>query len=237
MRTGSQVNAIVEQALNSAIFALEAVIVSVGEGRASVRPTPKRSFGDNPEPVAYSVVENVRLISLVWDGGKSGISGRVLPGDECLLIALSHGDGDEPDHKTFSNAVALCGFSDKSIHQMPDSPGIRVFSGSAFIEWVDNQIKAATGGGAEIVMDGDKIYHIAPGGHDFTGVARFRDDVTMDKGLKQGEASGAKAEFGGDMKVKGTSEAADHVSDGISGKDHDHIEQGDGKPTSKPRRN
>ena len=121
MRTGSQVNAIVEQALNSAIFALEAVIVSVGEGRATVRPTPKRSFGDNPEPVAYSVVENVRLISLVWDGGKSGIGGRVLPGDECLLIALSHGDGDEPDHKTFSNAVALCGFSDKSIHQMPDS--------------------------------------------------------------------------------------------------------------------
>lgn len=96
---GSQVNAIVEQVLNSAIFALEAVIVSVGEGRATVRPTPKRSFGDNPEPVAYPVVENVRLISLVWDGGKSGIGGRVLPGDECLLIALSHGDGDEPDHK------------------------------------------------------------------------------------------------------------------------------------------
>lgn len=234
MRTGSQVNAIVEQALNSAIFALEAVIVSVGEGRAIVRPTPKRSFGDNPEPVDYPVVENVRLITLVWDGGKSGISGRVLPGDECLLIALSHGDGDEPDHKTFSNAVALCGFSDKSIHQMPDSPGIRVFSGSAFIEWDDNHIKAATGGGAQIVMDGDKIKFIAPGGHDFTGKATFHDDVTMEKGLSQGEGSGAKATFGGDVKVTGKSEAADHISGGKSGKDHTHISNGQGKETNKP---
>ncbi|EOC6209840.1 phage baseplate protein [Citrobacter freundii] len=234
MRTGSQVNAIVEQALNSAIFALEAVIVSVGEGRATVRPTPKRSFGDNPEPVDYPVVENVRLITLVWDGGKSGISGRVLPGDECLLIALSHGDGDEPDHKTFSNAVALCGFSDKSIHQMPDSPGIRVFSGSAFIEWHDNHIKAATGGGAQIVMDGDKIKFIAPGGHDFTGKATFHDDVTMEKGLSQGDGSGARATFGGDVKVTGKSEAADHISGGKSGKDHTHISNGQGKETSKP---
>lgn len=234
MRTGSQVNAIVEQALNSAIFALEAVIVSVGEGRATVRPTPKRSFGDNPEPVDYPVVENVRLITLVWDGGKSGISGRVLPGDECLLIALSHGDGDEPDHKTFSNAVALCGFSDKSIHQMPDSPGIRVFSGSAFIEWDDNHIKAATGGGAQIVMDGDKIKFIAPGGHDFTGKATFHDDVTMEKGLSQGNGSGARATFGGDVKVTGKSEAADHISGGKSGKDHTHISNGQGKETNKP---
>ncbi|WP_410735091.1 phage baseplate protein [Citrobacter koseri] len=233
MRAGSQVTAIIENVLNSALFALEAVIVSVGEGRGTVRPVPKRSFGDNPEPVAYPVVENVRLLSLVWDGGNSGVSGRVSPGDECLLIALSHGDGDEPDHKTFSNAVALCGFSDKSIHQMPDSPGIRIFSGSAFIEWDDNHIKAATGGGAQIVMDGDKIYHSAPGGHYFAGVAQFHDNVIMDKGLQQG-AGGEKAKFGGDVDIKGKSEAADHISDGKSGKDHTHLENGQGSQTNKP---
>lgn len=235
MRVGSQVTAIMEQALNSALFALEAVIVSVGEGRGTVRPVPKRSFGDNPEPVAYPVVENVRLLSLVWDGGNSGVSGRVSPGDECLLIALSHGDGDEPDHKTFSNAVALCGFSDKSIHQMPDSPGIRIFSGSAFIEWDDNHIKAATGGGAQIVMDGDKIYHTAPGGHYFTGVTRFHDNVIMDKGLQQGAGGdGEKAKFGGDVDIKGKSVAADHISGGKSGKDHTHLENGQGSQTNKP---
>jgi len=237
MRAASQIAAIVDQALNSALFALEAKIVSVKGGRATVKPTPKRTFGDNPDPIEYAEVENVRLVSLVWDGGKSGVSGRVKPGDECLLIALSHGDDDEPDHKTLSSAVAFCGFSDFASHQMPDGAGLRVFSGSAFIEWDDNHIKAATGGGAEIVMDGDKINFIAPGGHDFTGPARFRDDVTMDKGLKQGESSGAKAEFGGDVDIAGISKAADHDSDGISGKDHDHMEQGDGKPTSNPRRN
>lgn len=234
MRPGSQVTAIIEQALNSALFALEAVIVSVGEGRATVRPVPKRTFGDNPEPVAYPVVENVRLLSLVWDGGKSGISGRVSPGDECLLIALSHGDGDEPDHKTFSNAVALCGFSDKAIHQMPDSPGIRVFSGSAFIEWDDNHIKAATGGGAQIVMDGDKIYYTAPGGHYFTGVTQFHNNVIMDKELQQGAGGGGDAMFGGNVNVTGKSEAADHISGGKSGKDHTHLENGQGSQTNKP---
>ncbi|MFC2783687.1 phage baseplate protein [Citrobacter freundii complex sp. 2024EL-00228] len=234
MRSGSQVTAIIEQALNSALFALEAVIVSAGDGRASVRPTPTRTFGDNPEPVAYPVVENVRLLSLVWDGGRSGVSGRVSPGDECLLIALSHGDGDEPDHKTFSNAVALCGFSDNAIHSSPDSPGIRVFSGSAFVEWDDNHIKAATGGGAEIVMDGDKIRYVAPGGHDFSGPARFRDNVQVDKALQQGAEGGAAASFGGDVSIKGKSEAADHVSGGKSGKDHTHLENGQGSQTNKP---
>ena len=86
-------------------------------------------------------------------------------------------------------------------------------------------------------MDGDKIQFTAPGGHDFFGPSHFHDAVTMDKGLSQGSGGGGDAEFGGNVKVTGTSEAADHISDGISGKDHDHMEQGDGKPTSKPRRN
>jgi hypothetical protein len=86
MRAGSQIQAIVEQALNSALFSLEATIVSVSGGRATVLPTPKRIFGDNSEPIAYPAVENVRLVSLVWDSGKSGVSGRVSPG---MNVSLS----------------------------------------------------------------------------------------------------------------------------------------------------
>lgn len=234
MRASSQIAAIVEQSLNSALFALEAKVISVSGGRATVKPTPKRTFGDNPDPIEYAEVENVRLVSLVWDGGKSGVSGRVKPGDECLLVALSHGDGDEPDHKTFSSAVAFCGFSDFASHQIPDDAGLRVFSGSAFIEWDNNHIKAATGGGAEIVMDGDKIQFIAPGGHEHHGPARFFDEVTMDKGLNQGADSGAKASFGGDVEITGESTAADHVSGGKSGKGHTHLENGQGNQTNKP---
>lgn len=61
MRAGSQIQAIVEQALNSALFSLEATIVSVSGGQATVQPSPKRIFGDNSEPIAYPAVENVRL--------------------------------------------------------------------------------------------------------------------------------------------------------------------------------
>ncbi|MEH1183025.1 phage baseplate protein [Klebsiella michiganensis] len=235
MRAGSQIQAIVEQALNSALFSLEATIVSVSGGRATVQPSPKRIFGDNSEPIAYPAVENVRLVSLVWDSGKSGVSGRVSQGDECLLIALSHGDGDEPDHKTISSAIAICGFSDFASHQMPDEAGLRVFSGSAFVEWDDNHIKAATGGGAEIVMDGNKIRYVATGGHEFFGTSRFHDDVQMDKGLMQGAGGGGeKASFGGDVEIKGNSEAADHLSGGKSGKDHTHLENGEGSQTAPP---
>ncbi|BBR58917.1 phage baseplate protein [Klebsiella sp. WP4-W18-ESBL-05] len=234
MRAASQITAIVDQALNSALFALEAKIVSVSGGRATVIPTAKRTFGDNADPVSYSEVENVRLVSLVWDGGASGVSGRVKPGDECLLIALSHGDGDEPDHKTLSSAVAFCGFSDFASHQMPDGAGIRVFSGSAFVELDDNTVKAASGGGAEITLSGDKISFVAPGGNDFTGKTTFHDDVVMEQGLSQGADGGAKATFGGDVDVKGVSNASDHISDGKSGKAHTHLENGQGNQTNEP---
>ncbi|EBQ5816197.1 phage baseplate protein [Salmonella enterica subsp. enterica serovar Newport] len=235
MRPGSQVTAIIEQALNSALFALEAVIVSVYEGRATVRPTPKRLFGDNPDPVAYPIVENVRLLSLVWDGGKSGISGRVLPGDECLLIALSHGDGDEPDHKTLSNSVALCGFSDKAIHQIPDSPGIRIFSGSAFIEWDDGSIKGDTGQGATFAFTGNKMTVNAPGGIDMTApMTTINGNLKISGSIIQGAKGGGNAEFGGNVKVTGISEAADHISSGKSGKSHKHRENGQGNLSDEP---
>ncbi|HEE0093317.1 TPA: phage baseplate protein [Citrobacter braakii] len=235
MRTSSQLSAIISQELNAALFALEAKIVSVSGGRATVLPTATRTFGDNPEPIAYPEVENVRLVSLVWDGGKSGISGRVKPGDECLLIALSHGDGDEPDHKTLSSAVALCGFSDFASHKMPDSAGLRVFSGSAFIELDDGSIKGDTGQGATFEFTGNKMTANAPGGIDMTApMTTINGNLTISGSISQGAGGGGNAKFGGDVEITGTSEAADHISGGKSFNDHKHQEQGDGKPTSPP---
>ena len=236
MRAASQIAVIVDQALNSALFALEAKIVSVSGGRATVRPTPKRTFGDNADPIEYAEVEDVRLVSLVWDGGKSGVSGRVKPGDECLLIALSHGDDDEPDHKTLSSAVAFCGFSDFASHKMPDSAGVRVFSGSAFMEWDGGTIKGDTGQGATFEFTGNKMTVNAPGGIDMTApTTTIHGNLTISGSISQGTGGGGNAEFGGNVTVTGTSEAADHISGGKSGKDHTHLEQGDGKPTSKPQ--
>ncbi|NUL35074.1 phage baseplate protein [Kosakonia sacchari] len=236
MRTQTQVNAIADAVLNGAIFALEAVIVSVSGGRATVKPTPKRLFGENPDPVAYSAVENVRLMSLVWGGGKSGISGSVKAGDPCLLVALSHGDGDEPDHKTLANCVALTGFSDVSAHAMPDSTGVRVFSDSAFITLDDNSVGIDSGGGASITLTGDKISIKAPGGLtlDAPETTATRN-MTIAGAISQGEGeSGGNATFGGDVDITGTSTATDHISGGKSGGNHTHLGHGSGNQTDAP---
>lgn len=237
MRAGSQVSAIADQVLNSALFALEAKIVSVTGGRATVQPTPERSIADNDKPVKHSQVENVRLFSLVWDGNQSGISGRVKPGDECLLIALSHGDGESPDHKAFSNAVAICGFSDVAKYATPDSAGIRVFSGASFIEIDDGSIKADTGQGATAYLIGNTVAIEAPGNMTVTApMTTFDGSVTINGGLTQlGTAEGdSNAKFGADVIIEGTSSAADHNSEGVSGKDHTHIGHGSGNQTDAP---
>lgn len=237
MRAGSQVSAIAQQELNSALFALEATIVSVSGGRAVVQPTPQRSFDDNTDPVSYSQVENVRLVSLVWDGNQSGISGRIKPGDECLLVALSHGDGEAPDHKTISNAVAICGYSDVAKYQTPDSAGIRVFSGSAFIEWDDGSIKADTGQGATAYLVGNAVTIEAPGNMTVTApMTTFKGNVTISGSLAQlgtGEGGG-DATFGANVIIQGTSKAADHNSGGVSGRQHQHTGNGSGNLTSSP---
>lgn len=235
MRAGSQIQAIVEQALNSALFSLEAKIVSVSGGRATVQPSPRRIFGDNLEPITYPVVENVRLVSLVWDSGKSGINGRVSPGDECLLIALSHGDGDEPDHKAISGAIAICGFSDVASHQMPDEAGLRVFSGSAFIEWDDGSIKGDTGQGATFEFTGNKMTVNATGGIEMTApMTTINGNLTISGSISQGAKGGGNAEFGGNVTISGDSKAADHISDGKSGKSHKHRENGQGNLSDEP---
>lgn len=237
MRPGSQVSAVVQSELNAALFALEGKIVSVAGGRAVVQPTPQRSFDDNSDPVSYPVVENVRLVSLVWDGNQSGISGRVKPGDECLLVALSHGDGEAPDHKTISNAIAFCGYSDVAKYPTPDSAGIRVFSGSAFIEWDGGSIKADTGQGATAYMVGNTIAMVAPGNLSVTApMTTFNGNVTITGGLAQlGTSEGSPdATFGANVIIQGTSKAADHNSGGVSGRQHQHTGNGDGSPTSSP---
>ncbi|MBS3045996.1 phage baseplate protein [Enterobacter mori] len=231
MRAVSQVSTIVNQEMASAIFTLEAKIVSVSGGKAVVKPTARRVFGDNDEPYEYEAISDVRLLSLVWNGGKSGISGAVKAGDDCLLIAISHTDAQEPDHKTLSACAAITGFSDIAAHTMPDSVGLRLFHAAAFITLDDDDITIDNGGGAKIEMKGSAIDFTAPGGFTFNGKSLFNDDVTIAAGMSQvagSEGGVSKATFAGDVDITGTSTAADHNSGGISGKGHQHKENGDG---------
>lgn len=237
MRAVSQVSTIVNQEMSSAIFTLEAKIVSVSGGKAVVKPTARRVFGDNDEPYEYEAISDVRLLSLVWNGGKSGISGEVKTGDDCLLIAISHTDAQEPDHKTLSACAAITGFSDIAAHTMPDSVGLRLFHAAAFVTLDDDDITIDNGGGAKIEMKGAAIGFTAPGGFTFNGKSLFNDDVTIAAGMSQvagSEGGVSKATFSGDVEITGTSTAADHISGAISGMTHEHPNGDGGKPTGQP---
>ncbi|TNV22494.1 phage baseplate protein [Buttiauxella sp. B2] len=235
MRAGSQVSAIVNQELASAIFSLEATIVSVAGGKAVVQPTARRIFGDNDEPYEYEAISDVRLLSLVWNSSKSGISGEVKAGDSCLLIAISHSDAQEPDHKTLSACAAITGFNDMATHTMPDSVGIRIYHVAANITLDDNNITVDNGGGAKLVLDGGGITLDAPAGFTVNANTQINGNVGIagDMTTTAGAGGGSgRAAFASDVQINGTSAAVDHVSNGISGSGHKHKENGDGGGTT-----
>ncbi|EBF9479478.1 phage baseplate protein [Salmonella enterica subsp. enterica] len=157
MRAVSQVSSMLAQETGAMLFALEAKIISVEGGRGTVKPTVKRWFDDNDEPTEYPEVDDVRLLSLVWNEGKTGVTGQIKAGDPCLLIALSHGDGDAPDHKSLSNCVALCGFSDESIKPFPGGDALTLFHDQAYVTLRDGEIEVADGEGDVINMKKDVI--------------------------------------------------------------------------------
>lgn len=237
MRQSAQIESVINGEISSLIFALDATVVSVAGGIATVQPTPRRIFPDNDDAFSYSTVSGVRLLSLVFDGGRSGVSGRVNPGDPCLLIAISHTDAGQPDHKNFSACCALTGFSDASAYPMPDSVGLRIFHASAFVTLDDNNITVDNGGGAKLVFDGGGITMTAPDGLTINANAQVNGnlgvagDMTTTAGA---EGSSGRAAFAGDIQVNGTSAAIDHYSGGISGKDHTHTNGNNGNPTGKP---
>lgn len=230
MRAVSQVASIVNQEISSALFALEAKIISASGGFAVVQPTAKRVFADNDEPISYAQVSNVRLLSLSWNDGKSGISGAVKAGDDCLLIAISHGDREEPDHKTLSACCAFCGFSDSSTHPMPDGVGLRIFHEAANITLNENNITVDNGGGATLVFDGSGITMTAPSGFTVNGNTQLNGNLGIAGAIEQTVSEGglATAKFAGDVDIAGVSTATDHVSGVISGLSHQHKENGDG---------
>ncbi|ASM07226.1 hypothetical protein BVG91_09390 [Serratia marcescens] len=199
MRGVSQVNAMIQQEISGMLVALEGVVVSVNGGFGTVKPSARRVFEDNDEPVSYPEIEGVRLMSLIWGGGKSGVSGKVSAGDGCLIIALSHGDNEAPDHKTLSSCVALCGFSSDSAYPFPDSVGVRIFHQAAQILIDEENITLDNGAEAKIELSGGEIKLVAPAGFNIKGNTAIEGDLSW---TGTGTGSGGKltvqsAEIGG----------------------------------------
>lgn len=205
MRGVSQVNAMIQQEISGMLVALEGVVVSVSGGIGTVRPTARRTFEDNDEPISYPEIENVRFMSLIWGGGKSGVSGKVNPGDGCLIIALSHGDNEAPDHKTLSNCVALCGFSSDSAYPFPDSVGVRIFYGASQILMDEEKITLDNGAKAKIELSGGGITLIAPDGLSVKGNTAIEGNLSW-----TGTGDGSKGKLTVQSAKIGDSEYSSH---------------------------
>lgn len=213
MRNVSQVRSMIRQEFGSMIMTLEAKIVSIVGGRATVKPTARRTFEDNEDSVEYPPIPDVRVISLVWNRGKSGISGQIKEGDDCLLIAISHADNDTPDHKVLSACAAICGFSDVSAQPFPGAAGVSIYSDSAQILLNDKSITMSNGGGAEITMTGNKITMSAGGGLTIKANTNVEGNLSW---------SGTGEGLGGKLKVQsaeiGGSEYSGHQHDETGGR-------------------
>lgn len=205
MRGVSQVNAMIQQEISGMLVALEGVVVSVNGGIGTVRPTARRTFEDNDEPISYPEIEGVRLMSLIWGGGKSGVSGKISAGDGCLIIALSHGDNEAPDHKTLSSCVALCGFSSGSAYPFPDSVGVRIFHQAAQILIDEENITLDNGASAKIELIEGSISLIAPDG------LRVKGDTAIEGNLSwTGTGDGSKGKLTVQSAKIGDSEYSGH---------------------------
>jgi phage baseplate assembly protein V len=80
------------------------------------------------------------------------------------------------------------------------------------------------------------VYHIAEGHHlvlEKDGVARLICQKFVVEASSEVEFQTPLASFSGDVKIKGLSEAEDHLSSEVSGKGHEHIGNL-GAPTSPP---
>lgn len=248
MRDVSQIRSMIQGETNSMLFALEAVIVSVKGGTATVKPTVKRWFDDNDEPTVYPAVEDVRLLSLVWNGGKTGVTGQVKAGDPCLLIALSHGDEDAQDHKTISRAVALCGFSDASEFPFPGNDALTLFNDVTYITLRDKEVEIGDGAGEVLQMKQDSvsivthsganallqagtIHLTAPAGATITANTQITGNLSVIGDISwTGTATGVPGTGGGgSLRVKQA------WVNGIEHGTHGHDENGEGRVTDGPQ--
>lgn len=248
MRAVSQVRSMIQSETGAMVFALEAVIVSVNGGKATVKPTVKRWFDDNDEPTEYPEVEDVRLLSLAWNGGKTGVTGKVKEGDPCLLIALSHGDEDAPDHKSISRAVALCGFSDESLFPFPGDDALTLFNDETYFTMREKEVEIGDGAGevlqmkkdftsivtrsgANAILQAGSIHLTAPAGATITANTTIEGNLSVIGNISwTGTASGVPgAEGGGSLRVDKA------WIGGVEQSTHGHKENGEGRVTDQPQ--
>ena len=204
---------------------IPATVVSYANGRASVKPQPKKRFADG-DVLDYPVIPDVRVCWPSFSGGAAGIKGPVKAGDNCLLVFSQQAVDGTDDRRRFDLTDAYAVMVDNGRAGPGDSANnddMTMFFGSAYI-------RLTAAGALEInAPAGSKL--ITP---DFenTGNQVNRGYLTGETGLA---ITGTHPATGVGSKVTGTMNvvsgnvivtSGDVIADTISLKNHRHTETG-----------
>lgn len=114
---------------------IPATVVSYANGRASVKPQPKKRFSDG-DVLDYPVIPDVRVCWPSFSGGQAGIKGPVKAGDNCLLVFSQCAVDGTDDRRRFDLTDAYAVMVDNGRAGPGDSANnddMTMFFGSAYI--------------------------------------------------------------------------------------------------------
>ena len=189
-------------------------VVSYSNGRANVKPQPKKRFADG-DVLDYPVIPDVRVCWPSFAGGTAGVKGPVKAGDNCLLVFSQCAVDGTDDRRMFDLTDAYAVMVDNGRDGPGDSGNnddMTMFFGSAYI-------RLTAAGALEInAPAGSKL--ITP---DFenTGNQLNRGYLTGETGLAitgVHPATGFGSKVSGEFRVEG----GDVIADSISLKTHVH---------------
>lgn len=189
-------------------------VVSYANGRANVKPQPKKRFADG-DVLEYPVIPDVRVCWPSFAGGTAGVKGPVKAGDNCLLVFSQCAVDGTDDRRMFDLTDAYAVMVDNGRAGPGDSGNnddMTMFFGSAYI-------RLTASGALEInAPSGSKL--ITP---DFenTGNQLNRGYLTGETGLAitgVHPATGFGSKVSGEFRVEG----GDVIADSISLKTHRH---------------
>jgi len=142
---------------------LPGVIVSYANGRANIKPTPKKRFPDG-DVLEFPVLQNVRVCWPSFAGGAAGVKGPVLPGDKCLIVIAQQAvDGtDDPRRFDMSDAYAIPCELGAATGQGADNSSMTLYYGAAFVRVTDaGRVEVNAPGGmtvaGELVQEGGEL--------------------------------------------------------------------------------
>jgi hypothetical protein len=148
--------------------------------RASVQPNGNYKSEDGRN-IRYPIIHNVPIQFPMGQGGTSGITFPISPGDGCLLVFsetqnddfLGNNKGDSPDVRRHSlnDAIAIPGvYAGAAPSNVSNSGDVCLFQGGALVKLNGSEFSGSVGGtnfkfsGGDLVVNGiSLVHHTHPG--------------------------------------------------------------------------